>query len=86
MTTYHHVLRRASDDPPVYIRLRPSDEWQAAAPDRYRVVGCPIPLGGHFCFTAADGARMCSVGPDHEHTDERQPALARDWTPSEIAP
>ena len=87
--TYHHVLRRTrarEEGEPVYVRLKPDDEWQDPAPDRYRVVGCPIPLDGHFCFVATDGARMCTVGVTHQHTYEQQPRFGRGWSPSEIAP
>lgn len=84
--TFHHVLRRVSDESKVYLRLHPDDEWQDPAPDRYRVVWCPVPLNGHFCFIATDGARMCTVGPDHAHRPEQQPSFARGWTPSEIEP
>lgn len=89
MSTFHHVLRRTEaleEGQPVFVRLRPDDEWQGPAPDRYRVVGTPIGLGSHFCFIAVDGARMCTVGLEHEHSAERQPPLAKGWSPTEIAP
>lgn len=87
--TYHHVLRRThhhEQGRPVFVRLRTDDEWQDPAPERYRVVGCPIPLGSHFCFISTDDVRLCTVGTEHEHWPERQPPFAKDWSPSEIAP
>lgn len=88
MSTFHHVLRRTPDHDngrAVFLRLRPDDEWQDPAPDRYRVVGCEIPLGSHFCFLAVDDARMCTVGVEHEHSAEQQPRFGR-WAPTEIEP
>lgn len=89
MSTFHHVLRRTDaldEERPVLVRLRPGDEWQEFAPDRYRVVSTPIALGSHFCFVSADGMRLCTVGVEHEHRPEQQPPFVRDWLPSEIAP